>query len=64
MIVTCVTNVAIDSVAEKLGKLEGKLKNIRPLVLGHPSKMGENAVQFTMDKWVAKGTRPNLVKNV
>lgn len=47
ILVTCVTNVAVDSVMEKLGQLEG-LGGVRCLVLGNAKKVGPAAAPFTL----------------
>lgn len=48
--VTCVTNQAIDAVAEKLARCHD-LKNggVRMLVLGNPVRVGKTAGQYTLD---------------
>ena len=48
-VVTCVTNQAIDAVAEKLSKAHEKGHLLRILVLGNPNRVGVTAGKYTLD---------------
>lgn len=49
-VVTCVTNQAIDAVAEKLAQTHDSDGGLRLLVLGNPGRVGSNAAKYTMEK--------------
>lgn len=48
-VVTCVTNQAIDAVAEKLSKAHEHGHLLRILVLGNPNRVGVTAGKYTLD---------------
>ncbi len=48
-VVTCVTNQAIDAVAEKLSKAHEQGHLLRILVLGNPNRVGVTAGKYTLD---------------
>ncbi|CAK9066634.1 unnamed protein product [Durusdinium trenchii] len=48
-VVTCVTNQAIDAVAEKLSITHENADGLRILVLGNPTRVGKTAGNYTLD---------------
>ena len=48
-VVTCVTNQAIDAVAEKLSITHEENGGLRILVLGNPKRVGKTAGKYTLD---------------
>ena len=52
-VVTCVTNQAINAVAEKLQKAH-EAGSLQILVLGNPNRVGHTAAQYTLDSLCAR----------
>ncbi|CAD7945798.1 unnamed protein product [Amoebophrya sp. A25] len=62
VMVTCVTNTAINSIMEKLEKCEGK--GVNSLVLGNSERVGVNAKRFLLEAKVERDYAIEKTKNV